>query len=219
MSWIIVIITVGVKKGGVRGGWLGGGGGVCVWRSSTCANTGRELLQVKGHSLDLPVLYVHKSAWIVSTDKEQCIWQKINLSGQTWEEWRQAAACQNKREKCCHRQHVLNRWHSGLKQRRACFWALGGYQDPENRDLRRKLRSIIEPKHRCLLVHEWKKSCTRDRAMLAVSVYLVATTSSSGSACTGATPPTWHLKMNAKRYDTHCLPNTSLERPGLSVLY
>lgn len=58
----------------------------------------------------------------------------------------------------CQRQHVLNRWHSGLKQKRACFWALRGYQDPENKDQRRKLRSIIKPKHRCLVYTSKKKS-------------------------------------------------------------
>lgn len=39
---------------------------------------------------------------------------------------------------------------SRAKTKSACSLALGGYQDPENRNQRRKLRSIIEPKHGCL---------------------------------------------------------------------
>lgn len=69
-------------------------------------------------------------------------------------------------------------WHSALKQRRACFWALRGYQDPENGDQRRKLSSIMEPKLGCLVcTSDRNLVCTRHGAKLAVCLYLIVTTS------------------------------------------
>lgn len=88
------------------------------------------------------------------------------------------------KKESCQRQHVLNRWHSSLKQKRACCWALRGYQDPENRDQRRKLRSIIEPKHRCLVYTSKKKSHLFQICGKAL-LYLVATTSKQFGLC-------WH---------------------------
>lgn len=67
----------------------------------------------------------------------------------------------------CQWKHVLNRWHSALKQRSACFWTLRGYQDPENRDHRRKCRSTIEPNRRCLVyARERNLVCSRHRQIL-----------------------------------------------------
>lgn len=56
--------------------------------------------------------------------------------------------------------------------------------------------------------------------MLAVSFYLVATTSSSARAFAGTTPPTWHLRQLLKDMIPIVCQILPLERPGhVSKLY
>lgn len=96
-----------------------------------------------------------------------------------------------------------------LKQRRACFWALRGYPNPENRDHRRKLRSIMKPKHRCLVnTSDRNQVCTRHGSQLAISFFtwLQPHRDSSDSADNVVTSPNRHL-VRFKKYHIHCHSN------------
>lgn len=48
-------------------------------------------------------------------------------------------------------QHFLNRWHSELKQSRACVWAFGEYRDPGSEDQTQELWSKTESRHMWLV--------------------------------------------------------------------
>lgn len=81
-------------------------------------------------------------------------------------------------------QNVPNRWHSVPKQRRDCFWALGGYQDPENKDQRQKFRTRMEPTRTCV-VHTSDTnpvSCRQEESQPSVFIHPQAHLFSSGSA-------------------------------------